>query len=71
MIVKENIQKSVSTFIRRYKRLDMTNISVEEKINIYLAQNPELAKISRETLVSIMVQKGALSMTEAQKISVF
>lgn len=71
MIVKENIQKSVSTFIRRYKRLDMTNISVEEKINIYLAQNPELAKISRETLVSIMVQKGALSMTEAQKISAF
>lgn len=49
----------------------MANISVEEKINIYLAQNPELAKISREILVSIMVQKGALSMTEAQKISAF
>ncbi len=49
----------------------MTNISVEEKVNIYLEQNPELAKISRETLISIMVKNGALSLSEAQKVSAF
>lgn len=49
----------------------MTNISVEEKVNIYLEQNPELVKISRETLVSIMVKNGALSLSEAQKVSAF
>lgn len=49
----------------------MTNISVEEKINLYLQKNPDLKNLEREALVSVMVQNGAMTMTEAQKVSAF
>lgn len=49
----------------------MTNISVEEKINSYLKKNPDLKNLERDVIVSVMVQNGALTMTEAQKVSAF
>lgn len=49
----------------------MTDLSVEKKINAYVQSNPELKKLSQEQLLSVMVQTGALTAKEAQKVSAF
>ena len=49
----------------------MANLSVEEKINLYLKKNPALKTKDRETILSVMVKTGELSLSEAEKISAF
>lgn len=53
------------------RQLEMANLSVEEKINLYLKKNPALKTKDRETILSVMVKTGELSLSEAEKISAF
>ena len=44
----------------------MSTQGVENKISVYIDQNPQLKEVSREKVVSIMLEKGVLTRQEAQ-----
>ena len=44
----------------------MTTPSIDSKIAAYIKSNPEYKEYSREKVVSIMLEKGALTRQEAQ-----
>ena len=45
--------------------------TIDDKINSYIQANPQLRTLSKEKILSVMVENGVLSEEEAQKISAF
>ena len=46
-------------------------VELLKKIELYRASHPETERLTDEQIISVMVENGILSLSEAEKISVF